>query len=69
MDVEIENIDSWPPDFRTAAIQGKSLVVSYHQERSRIGRQCETDDFFGLIHRRTNINRLIVRWLTGLKRF
>ena len=38
MDVEIEAIDSWPPDFREAAIQGKSLIVSYHQERSRIER-------------------------------
>ena len=43
MDVKIEDIDSWPPDFREIAIHDKSLVVSFHQECSRIDRYCEDD--------------------------
>ena len=43
MDIEIEDIDTWPPDFREVAIQNKSLIVSYHKECLHIDRCCEDD--------------------------
>ena len=50
MDVEIENIDSWPPDFREAAVQSMQLVISYHAECLRIGKYREGEDVFLQIH-------------------
>ena len=43
MDVEIEAIDSWPPEFRQAASQDKQLILSYHKERLRIDRLYRDD--------------------------
>ena len=43
MDVEIEDMGSWPPHFRKSAIQSEALIVSFHQECSRIDRYCQDD--------------------------
>ena len=45
MDVEIEDIDSWPPDFQKMAIQNRTLVISQHEECLRIERFYEDDDY------------------------
>ena len=50
MDVEIEDIDSWPPGFREAVMQSMSLVISYHEECSRIGKYREGGDVLLQIH-------------------
>jgi len=41
--VEIEDIDSWPRDFREEALNNKALLISYHQEYRRISRLGEKD--------------------------
>ena len=45
MDVEIEDINSWPPEFQKLAIQNKALVISHHEECLRIYRFYEDDDY------------------------
>ena len=50
MDVEIEDIDSWPPGFREAVMQSMPLVISYHEECSRIGKYREGGDVLLQIH-------------------
>ena len=45
MDVEIEDIDSWPPNFQKLAIQNRTLVISHHEECLRIERFYEDDDY------------------------
>ena len=45
MDVEIEDIESWPPEFRKLTIQSRTLVISHHEERLRIERFYEGDDY------------------------
>ena len=55
MDVEIENINSWPPEFREVATDGRSLAISYYQKCSDIEQRLETDDIF--LRRRRPENR------------
>ena len=47
--VEIEDIESWPKEFRKEAVKNKSLLISYHKEYSRISRLCE-DDIISRVH-------------------
>ncbi len=41
--VEIEDIESWPANFREEAVKNKPLLISYHQESRRISRLGEED--------------------------
>lgn len=41
--VEIEDIESWPANFRVEAVKNKQLLISYHQEYRRISRLGEED--------------------------
>lgn len=41
--VEIENLGSWPKQFKNKAIKNKPILVSYHKEQFRLSRLCEED--------------------------
>jgi len=41
--VEIENIESWPQEFKEEALKNKPLLISYHQECHRISQLGEED--------------------------
>ena len=45
MDIEIEDLNTWPLEYRQKAINSKPLIISYHKERSRIDRLCRDDVF------------------------
>ncbi len=48
-DVEIEVIETWPPDFIQSAIQNRDLILSYQHEQQRIDHLCR-DDVMARIH-------------------
>ena len=52
--VEIEDIQSWPEEFRDEAFKHKTLVVSYHQECHRIS-QLGEDDIHARIYPPRNV--------------
>lgn len=41
--VEIEDQENWPPDFAEKVVGGRSLILSYQRERSRIDRLGQDD--------------------------
>ncbi|MEJ0084997.1 MAG: hypothetical protein WDO72_04915 [Pseudomonadota bacterium] len=38
LDVELEAVDTWPPEFLQAAVQNRELILSFQRERQRIDR-------------------------------
>ena len=45
MNVEIEDLDSWPSEFKQEAIRNKPLIVSFNRERLNIEKRCMEDVF------------------------
>ncbi len=45
MNVEIEDLGSWPSEFKQEAIRNKPLIVSFNRERLNIEQRCMEDVF------------------------